>query len=151
MASPALLIEALSMEPPFTPAIHTQQDLEKTWRHLMGPLGFSRHQLWVMLIEADHRPLPHLIEIPDARRPPQRPEIEALGRFLAGLHRDVVGAEGRIAFLRSRPGRHSVGPEDRQWARSLYAACRAHDIPCEVVHLATDTMLVAIDDPDLVS
>ncbi|CUR58980.1 conserved hypothetical protein [metagenome] len=139
------------MEPPHTPAIRSQQDLEQTWRRLMGPLGFSRHQLWVMLIEADHRPLPHLIEIPDARWPPDAREIEALGKFLAGLHRGVVGAEGRVAFLRSRPGRDGVLERDRAWARALYDACRAHHIPCEIVHLATDDRLLPLDDEDIVT
>ncbi|MGD9957914.1 hypothetical protein [Nocardioides sp.] len=128
----------------FRPTVRTQQDLERTWRHLMEPLGFGLHQVWVMLIGADDRPIPHLIEIPDALEPPGEHEVAGLGTFLAGLQRDVLGPGGRIAFLRSRPGSDDVQPEDRQWARALRAACRAEQVPCDVVHLANDQMLVPL-------
>jgi hypothetical protein len=129
---------------PFTPIIRTQQDLERAWRHLMGELGFSQHQLWVMLVGSDDRPVRHLVEVPGAVEPPGADEVAALGGFLAGLQRDVVGPEGRVAFLLSRPGRDGVCGTDRQWAVALYDACRSNHVPCEVVHLANDVILVPL-------
>ena len=45
-------------------------ELEQTWRHLMEPLGFGGHSLWLMVIRADGRVLPRLTQIEETVRPP---------------------------------------------------------------------------------
>ena len=35
----------------YRPTVRTQAELERVWRHLMEPLGFGGHSLWLMVIE----------------------------------------------------------------------------------------------------
>jgi hypothetical protein len=128
---------------PYAPVIRTQADLEQAWRHLMEPLGFSRHSLWLMFLQPDGTPLPQLTEVEDCDHPPTAEEEAAFAQLIGRLGREMRGGE-RIVFLRSRPGRGGAGPDDLAWARCLYAACRVADVPTEVVHLATDDMLVPL-------
>lgn len=123
------------MNEPYRPTVRNQADLEEVWRHLMQPLGFVRHSIWMMLIEADDRPVPQLTEIDTDEMPPSD-----VGESLADLfaHLLAPGSAERLAFLRSRPGRGGVAAGDRAWARCLYDACRTAGVGCEVVHLATD-------------
>ncbi len=124
---------------PFRPTIRTQADLETTWRHLMRPLGFSKKSLWLMLIEPDGLAVPNLLEITDTAQPPDPDQRGQLATFLRSLADDVAPAGSRAAFLLSRPGDAAVAAGDRAWATALYDACREAGLPCEIVHLATDT------------
>jgi hypothetical protein len=127
----------------FTPMIKTQQDLEDAWRHLMGPLGFSRRSLWLMLIDADGTPVPHLSQIEQANSVPSPAELAGFADTVSELVREFVPG-GRAAFLRSRPGGAGVTAEDRAWAQALYAAGRAAGVPVEVVHRACDHDVVPV-------
>jgi hypothetical protein len=128
---------------PFRPVVRTQADLEATWRRLMEPLGFSRHSLWIMLIEPDDRPLPHLVEIDDAHHLPPDLDHDEFGHFARHLVDDLAPG-GRLAILRSRPGGGGPDADDLGWARALVGACRRAGVPTEVVHLATDTDLLPL-------
>jgi hypothetical protein len=130
-------------ENPYRPIVRTQAELERAWRHLMEPLGFGGHSLWLMCIEPDGRVLPHLTQIEDAVRPPTGEEEASFVEFLRRL-RDRLCSGERIVFLRSRPGLGGPRPDDLAWARSLYAACRAAGVETDVVHLATDDTLVPL-------
>ena len=130
-------------ESPYRPTVRTQAELERVWRHLMEPLGFGGHSLWLMFIEPDGRVLPQLTQIEDTVRPPTGDEEAVFAGFLSRLG-DALGPGERICFLRSRPGRGGPGPDDRAWARSLYAACRVAGVETDVVHLATDDTLVPL-------
>ena len=130
-------------ENPYRPTVRTQAELEQTWRHLMEPLGFGGHSLWLMVIRADGRVLPRLTQIEETVRPPTDEDEAAFVRFLSHL-RDALDPGERIVFLRSRPGRGGPGPDDLAWARSLYATCRAAGVETDVVHLATDDTLVPL-------
>jgi hypothetical protein len=130
-------------ESPYRPTVRTQAELERVWRHLMEPLGFGSHSLWLMFIEPDGRVLPHLTQIEDAVRPPTGDKEAAFVGFLRRLGDAFLPGE-RICFLRSRPGRGGPGADDLAWARSLYAACRAAGVETDVVHLATDDTLVPL-------
>ncbi len=134
----------------FRPTISSQSDLERTWCHLMSPLGFSRHSVWLMLIDADGRALPHLTEIEDAVDVPDPEQVEQLATFVGMLLGDLLPG-GRVAFLRSRPGRDAVGATDRAFAAALYAATSGAGAPAEVVHLATDVAVtpIPLDDVEL--
>jgi hypothetical protein len=125
------------------PVVRTQQDLETMWRTLMEPLGFASHSVWMSLIGADDRPTPLLAEVQDDGSLIGEIERAGLADLLRQL-RDDLDPGGRWAFLRSRPGRGGTTDQDREWARMLYDAGHAADVPVEVVHLATDTHLVPI-------
>lgn len=134
--------------PPDRPVIRSQTDLERAWRTLMEPLGFSTRTMWVMFVDPDDRPFPQLLEVSDLPARPTAEDEEAVAAFLHHLP-VAPGSGARLAFLLCRPGRDGVGAADRAWAASVYDACRAADVPCEVVHLATDVSLVPIPMDDL--
>jgi hypothetical protein len=127
----------------YAPVIQTQADLEQVWRTLMGPLGFGGHSVWLMFIGADDRPVPQLTQIEDAVTPPDEQVLGGLAQVLRSVVSDLVPG-GRVACLRSRPGRAAVTGEDRAWASGLYDACRRAGLPAEVVHLATDEELLPL-------
>ncbi|QZY29748.1 hypothetical protein [Nocardioides coralli] len=127
----------------FEPIIRSQSDLHETWSRLMGPLGFSGRSIWLMLIRADHRPLPHLTQIEEADRLPSHEQQRSFAEMLQMLVTDVVPG-GRVAFLRSRPGAGGLTLEDKAWARSLYDAARISRVSVEVVHRACDVDLVPV-------
>lgn len=124
--------------------ITSQADLEQVWRGLMEPLGFTRTSLWIIFIHPDGRPQKTLIEVPapdDMVAPdPTAPELlELLAEWTTGT---VPG--GRVAFLRTRPGRGGLDNADRLWAAALYGAAQIAGVPCEVVHAANDDRLVPV-------
>jgi len=135
---------------PYAPVLRTQADLEDAWRQLMGPLGFSGHSLWLMFVQADQTPLPHLSQVEGTVAPPTAQEQLNLVGFLKCLRGEMRRGE-RIVFLRSRPGRGGARPDDLAWARSLYDACRAAEVETDVVHLATDDVLVPLPMDDVVA
>ena len=133
--------------------ITNQADLEQVWRGLMEPLGFSRTSLWIVFVHPDGRPHKTLIEVPvpDSRMVPDptAPELlDLLGEWTSG---QVPG--GRVAFLRTRPGRGGLDQTDRHWAAALYAAAKVAGVPCEVVHAANNDRLVPVplDEIDTLS
>jgi hypothetical protein len=132
----------------YCPVIRTQSDLERTWRHLMEPLGFRGHSLWFMLIGPDDHPLPGLTEIEDSEEVPAPDELATLGEMLSTLLA-AIAPGGRVAFLLSRPGRDGVTTRDRDWASALYSALPAAGVPTEVVHLATDLSVQPLPMDDL--
>ncbi|WP_183095935.1 hypothetical protein [Nocardioides stalactiti] len=122
-------------------SILSQADLERLWRRLMEPLGFSRTSLWLVLLHPDGRPEKTLVEVPvpPSDLPPD-PTAPALHEFLrAWAVRHVPDA--RVAFLRTRPGGGVLDANDRRWAAALYEAARLAQVPCEVVHVADDHRL----------
>jgi hypothetical protein len=130
-------------EYPYRPILQTQAELERAWRHLMEPLGFEGHSLWLMIVDAEGRMVPRLTQIEETVAPPNDEQQAAFVEMLAYL-RDLVVQDGRLAFLRARPGRGGPDADDLAWARSLYAACRSAGVETDVVHLATDDTLVPL-------
>ena len=127
---------------PYRPVIRTQAELELAWRHLMEPLGFAARSLWLMVIDDDDRPIPHLTELTDLT---EMPDSRSAGD-MAELVRIVSEAlpQARLAFLLSRPDTGPPDSPDRAWAAVLYDAARGADAACEVVHLATDDGVMPI-------
>lgn len=134
----------------YRPTIRSQADLDAAWHHLMGPLGFSRHSIWLMLIAADDQPIPHLAKIDDAEHPPTEEENAGFADMLGELQSEFAPG-GRVALLRSRPGGAGLTPDDRVWAASLYEAGRLADVPVDVVHRACDVDLVPVPVDELIS
>jgi hypothetical protein len=129
---------------PYRPVITCQADLERMWRRLMTPLGFSGNSLWMVVLE-DNRPLPQITEITAMPETPDEHDIEALARVLA----EVVEPGERLAFLRARPGGGTPTADDREWARALYAAGRRSGVLLDVVHLAHDHSVMPLPMDDL--
>ncbi len=124
----------------WSPRVRSQSDLEAAWKELMGDWGYGGHSLWLLLIDADDRPLPQITEITDTEEPPDDEMVDSVAEFLSHLAADGL----RFAFLRSRPGHGGLTSADRAWARSLYEAGRRAGVPLEVVHRACDHDLVAV-------
>jgi hypothetical protein len=128
---------------PHRPTVRTQADLERTWRHFVEPLGFTRSSVWLMLLDADDRPLPGITEVDGWAGHPD-PDLLAGFADLTRTLLDDLAPAGRWAFLLSRPGGSGVTEVDRAWAHGLVTACREAGVRTEVVHLATDDDLVAL-------
>lgn len=134
----------------YRPLVRTQADLERVWRFLLQPLGFSGSSLWLLLVEADDRVQPTIHEIEELGRLPDTGEADQLALFLQTLL-DEFCPGGRVALLRSRPGQHGVDAEDRAWAGALYAICRRAGVSTEVVHVATDREVLPVPLDELAS
>ena len=124
--------------------IRSQADLEQVWRGLMEPLGFTRTSLWMVFVHPDGRPHKTLIEIPapDSLVAPDPTAPELLDLLDEWTTQHVPG--GRVAFLRTRPGRGGLDRSDRLWAAALYAAAQVAGVPCEVVHAANNDRLLPV-------
>jgi hypothetical protein len=120
----------------FAPIIRTQTDLERAWRQLMGPWGYGRHSLWLMVIQ-DDVPVPQLTEIDECVEPPDAELTESFAHLLGALAGDL-GGDPRFAVLRTRPGTGAVTDDDRAWARCVYGAAATAEVGCEIVHLGTE-------------
>ena len=128
--------------------IRTQADLEATWRILMEPLGFGGHSVWMLLITAEGEPIRHLTQVEDIVGVPEPEELASL----ADIAQDVLGEiapGGRVAFLRTRPGRDAASRTDREIAAGLVEACRRIQQPVEIVHFANDVLLTPLPLDDL--
>jgi hypothetical protein len=126
----------------------TDLDLERLWRALMEPLGFSTRRFWIMMIDADNQPVPQLTEIDeipyDLDADLCAPLIEVCVHLLSGI---VPG--GSIALLFSRPGRNPMTEADRQLARALAEAARRKGVRLRSTHFANDVVLSVFAADDL--
>lgn len=132
--------------PPYRPVLRTQSDVEKMWRTLMAPLGFSSASLWMVTIEGE-RPVPRILEVVDLGEPPDADLVEAFARMLAPL----AEPDTRVALLRSRPGGGRPDATDRAWARALYEAGRRSGACLEMIHLAHDHDVLPLTADDLMA
>jgi hypothetical protein len=127
---------------PYRPVIRTQAELECAWRHLMEPLGFAARSMWLMVIDDDDRPIPHLTELTDLAEIPDSRSAGDMAEFVRIVSEALPHA--RLAFLLSRPDTGPPDSPDQAWASVLYDAARGAGAVCEVVHLATDDGVMPI-------
>ena len=135
---------------PDLPPILAQADLTAAWTELMGELGFSARQLWVMFIGPEGVAHPAVMKVEDLDDLPD----DLFCGNLVQICRHFVDedpAHGRVAMLLARPGRAALTASDRTWAAALYRAVRLGAIAADPLHLANDEELrvVAVDDVDL--
>ena len=131
------------LPPADMPAVSTQADLHRTWRTLMGELGFADRRLWLLFLTRDGRPAGPLLSIDNLADGPWELPVEDLVTICREIL-DGPGGGGSVAMLLTRPGRDAWHVGDRAWARYLTAA--AHRVGGRVwpVHRANDVELVVV-------
>lgn len=117
------------------PAVRTQAELERLWRGLMGPLGFSRRTLWMLPLDHDDRPGP-LVQIDDL---PEAPDDRSFENLADLLRHGALGPG--VAFLLTGPGRSPMTEGDLAWARGLSRVAGRAGMTDRPVHRANDTLL----------
>lgn len=138
----------LRQPPELTPPICTLADLERHWRSLMGPLGFSGHTLWMLFLTADGRATPVVSQITDLPHLPDEELVDSLMHITDRVCRDI--GDGSVAFLLSHPGSAGVAAADRTWAQQLTRAAKQAGVVMWPVHTADDSMLRPLTPDDLV-
>jgi len=119
------------------PPVRTQADLERHWRGLMGPLGFSETLLWVVFFDTGGCCTPYIQQIAELSDEPEECDFVDLIAFCAQIIDDVLPG-GSVAFLRSRPGSAAWTLADRAWASGLTRAAQRSPVRVHPVHLAND-------------
>ncbi len=126
--------------PPFTPVLRSQLDVEQMWITLIKPLGWHCPRFYFIAVGADSRPLPVVNELDELPTPLSADDAD---RFVA-LLADVMGEVGaaRWALLFCRPGPGGLTEADRRACAKVYQAARSRGVPLEVIHVATDTLIL---------
>ena len=95
--------------------------------HIQAMLeGGYRRQVWVMLLDSEHRPLPVLMPS-DVPAEPDPEDALGLGDFLRCIAMDVPGSQLVLTF--ERPGPAELVERDRRWLRLLREAALASEYP----------------------
>lgn len=113
----------------------------------MGQLGFADRSLWLMLLDADGRPLPILPKIDELPPLPDGVIAQNIVAVCKSLIATGDGRRGRVAFLISRPGDDQVTTSDQAWAESLEREARSVGLPIWPVHIASDERIVVYELP----
>ena len=129
------------------PPVRTQADLHRLWRALMGPLGFGGRSLWLLFLEEDGQPTPHLVQLEDMPAEPDEQTRDNLAHFLSDLFRELGSCQ--MVFLLSRPGLDGLTDGDREWASLLESILRQAGLRVWPMHRANDRELVVITPDDL--
>jgi len=123
--------------------IHSQADLDRLWRALMGELGFARRRLWVLLVCDDGRPIPHIVQVDEI---PDVPGDHLVHLLEMCQHLDD---ETGVAILLSRPGSDGLTTSDKAWGAALLDAARATGVSCWPLHVANDVAIRVVAPDDL--
>lgn len=115
--------------------VTSPSSMTRRWRRLLGDGGFGDRELWVAVLDADHRQLP-VLPVVDAL--PDRVDPS----FCAGMARTAAAimtehGAARFALALSRPGRSRPTADDEAWAGELRTALGRVGVPLLSVHLAT--------------
>ena len=95
--------------------------------HLQAMLeGGFRRQIWVMLLDSEHRPLP-VVMPSDVPMEPDPEDVLGLGDFLRCAALDYPGSILVLTF--ERPGPAELTDRDRRWLRLLREAALASEFP----------------------
>jgi hypothetical protein len=126
---------------PFDPVLRNQADVEQMWITLINPLGWHCPRFYLLRIGSDDRPCKVVAEIDEVELPFTSDDADSLFGLLARLSSDA-GELSRWALLFCRPGAGGLTEADRATCTEAYAAARRHDVEVEVIHVATDTLIV---------
>jgi hypothetical protein len=119
------------------PPIHSQADLHRLWRALMGELGFAARQLWLVMLDAHNRCTPVIQKVEELPDVPDPQTLDGLMTVCRGIVDEVLPG-GSVAFLLARPGPAGLTASDRAWASGLATAVRDREVASHPVHLAND-------------
>jgi hypothetical protein len=131
-----------------TPPIRSVSDLDRWWRSVKGPWGFSRPQIWCAVLGPGGELTPILIKVEDC---PDRPDPDMIGYLferLAAMVEDQVPG-GSVAVMFARPGGDDHREDDRRWARHLDACGRRAPFDVWPVFLANDIVARMASPDDL--
>jgi len=144
--SSATLLIMTTTSSPLDRTIRTDADLAGLWHALMGPDGFARRSLWLVMLDDTGRPLPVVVPIDDI---PERPDQDLRhGLAQTVRHLETLDDVHSVAALLSRPGPLAMTEADREWARALQQHTRlAVRWP---LHLGTAGRVVVFAPDDLV-
>ncbi|MRJ77982.1 hypothetical protein GEV29_15690 [Aeromicrobium sp. SMF47] len=134
------------LPPDQMPPLRVVADLDRFWRSLKGPWGFTRPQLWCVMLGPEGEWTSVFMKIEDC---PDRPD-PAMVRSLFGTLTSVVldhAPGGSLALMYARPGPDDHRADDRCWARGLDDAGRRAPVDVWPVFLAND-VCVRIAAPD---
>jgi hypothetical protein len=134
------------LPPDQTPPIRSLDDLDRHWRSIKGPWGFSRPQVWCSVFGPGGEVTPILIKIEEC---PDVPDADGAGHLLDRITEVVEEFVdgGSAALMFARPGNDVQRTGDRVWARHLTDAGRRARIEVWPVFLAND-VCVRIATPD---
>jgi hypothetical protein len=132
------------LPPHESPPVRSLDDLDRHWRAVKGPWGFSGPQLFCQLLGADGQLLPQLINIEDCPQVPDQLSFDNLFGILAEMDEG-----GSCAAMFARPGDGQLRASDRLRARGLIAAGTAAPIDVWPAFLATDTRVRIVGPDDL--
>ncbi len=136
------------LSPEETPPIHTLPEMHLHWRRIVGRPGFASRELWVTLLDPDHRVLPTLQVIEDLTRHPTRRFV----RNLIGVYDDVLARSapgGSIGMMLARPGGSTLTAADLRWSQALQCEATRRAVPLWPLFIAADDAVVPADPEDL--
>lgn len=136
--------------PPETTPIRTQADLHNHWTRLMGPLGFSRRQLWLNILGCDGRPTAFLTQLTDLPPLPDEPLLAGVMDITRQLLA-MQAVDGSLALLLARPGPDRRTASDLAWAEALTVSAAHNDVPLRPIYVATDVAVGVISPDDLLT
>ncbi|HET7682292.1 MAG TPA: hypothetical protein VFK34_01335 [Marmoricola sp.] len=124
------------------PPVTDQASLHRTWRALMGKLGFASRQIWILFLEPDGQPI-HAATVEQVPRAASPADVLEMTKMFAS-----VDPQAALAFLYARPGGGPRTEEDLAWGRTLAVAARDAGVGRWPVHLANgdEVTVVAPDD-----
>ena len=134
--------------PSDTAPVRSLHDLERHWRMVKGPWGFSGPQLFCQFFAADGTVLPIIVNVGDCPTTPDGATAEQLFARLAEVVDDAPEPL-TVAVMFARPGLDRTGPADRAWAHELTHAARASSLEVWPVFLANESGVRIVSPDDL--
>jgi hypothetical protein len=127
--------------------VHCTADLFRSWSALAGPWGFDEPQLFVLVYDADGRPLPLVSGVKELDPWPDPEMIGALCEAMRHLI-EVEAPGGSLAIMYARPGRRPAREDDDAWCRALHHGLQKAPFRSWPVFFATDEQVTQVP-PDL--
>jgi hypothetical protein len=130
------------------PPVRSMADLDRFWRMIKGPWGFSVPQLFCAVFTSSGDVTPIIINIDDCA---DGPDTESIGNLFHVLTRvvDENAAGGSVAMMFARPGTDGIEERDRQWARELTTSGQHAAIDVWPVYLGDDDRVRVVAPDDL--
>lgn len=134
------------LPPDEMPPVTTADDLHRTWRALMGELGFSAPAIWLLIVSGDGRAV-HLVQMAEVHEAPSVDQAETLADMCADLLSECPGSS--VEVLLTRPGGPNLSRWDRLTAERLRGEFTSRGLTRFPLHRANDVRLAQITPDDL--